>query len=254
MHHDITIIGHRGARAEAPENTLAGIKHCLNMGVVDFEVDIRLSRDEHFFLMHDASLQRTCQQDDYLHILNSTALSSIKTNQDITASYLTSFNEHDLTIPSLDALLALAEKNQKPCSFQLEIKSDEHTDSDLIANKIISCFTPEKINRIKSQLYFTSFNTDIIRDLHQKAPHLALGVIADSDPINAINLASKYDCSLCCLHYELLLDAEPTLKEKIQQTELKVSVWTLNDPSKTKALQMIGVSSIITDVPSQFLK
>ncbi len=53
------VIGHRGAAAHAPENTLAGIALAADLGVAMVEVDVKLSRDNVPLLMHDDTLERT---------------------------------------------------------------------------------------------------------------------------------------------------------------------------------------------------
>ena len=57
--HPIWVIAHRGAAAEAPENTLAAIEAAVKMGCDVVEVDVRLSRDGRAVLMHDGTVDRT---------------------------------------------------------------------------------------------------------------------------------------------------------------------------------------------------
>src|SRR5215472_12885505 len=53
------IIGHRGAKATAPENTLAGIRQARREGAAWVEFDVKLTADGHPILMHDDTLERT---------------------------------------------------------------------------------------------------------------------------------------------------------------------------------------------------
>ena len=53
------VIGHRCARAEAPENTLAGLRRAAALGARWVEVDVRLTADGVPVLLHDATLERT---------------------------------------------------------------------------------------------------------------------------------------------------------------------------------------------------
>ena len=53
------LFGHRGARGEAPENTLAGFAHALRAGVAAFELDVRLSADGRLVVIHDQTVDRT---------------------------------------------------------------------------------------------------------------------------------------------------------------------------------------------------
>ncbi|MDD9899374.1 MAG: glycerophosphodiester phosphodiesterase family protein [Alphaproteobacteria bacterium] len=52
------VIGHRGAKGYAPENTLASIHAAADMGIEWVEVDVKLSRDNVPFLFHDDDLER----------------------------------------------------------------------------------------------------------------------------------------------------------------------------------------------------
>jgi glycerophosphoryl diester phosphodiesterase len=53
------IIGHRGASAVAPENTLAAFRRAVEDGADGIEFDVRLSADDVPVVIHDADLQRT---------------------------------------------------------------------------------------------------------------------------------------------------------------------------------------------------
>ncbi|MCB1660955.1 MAG: glycerophosphodiester phosphodiesterase, partial [Pseudomonadales bacterium] len=53
------IVGHRGARGEAPENTLSGFKYLKSLGVKALELDINVSQDKQLVVIHDDSLERT---------------------------------------------------------------------------------------------------------------------------------------------------------------------------------------------------
>ena len=53
------VIGHRGAAARAPENTLAGIQKAAAGGAGWVELDARLTRDGVPVLLHDSGLERT---------------------------------------------------------------------------------------------------------------------------------------------------------------------------------------------------
>lgn len=53
------VFGHRGARGEAPENTLPGFTYARQAGVAAFELDVRLSADDQLVVIHDATVDRT---------------------------------------------------------------------------------------------------------------------------------------------------------------------------------------------------
>ncbi len=52
-------VGHRGAKAYAPENTLASFSKAIEIGVDAVELDVRKTRDGELVVMHDADIKRT---------------------------------------------------------------------------------------------------------------------------------------------------------------------------------------------------
>jgi glycerophosphoryl diester phosphodiesterase len=53
------VVGHRGAAAYAPENTLESFREAKRRGATWVEIDVKLTADSVPILMHDASLKRT---------------------------------------------------------------------------------------------------------------------------------------------------------------------------------------------------
>jgi hypothetical protein len=53
------IIAHRGASAEAPENTLEAFQLGLDQGADALEMDVRLTQDGEAVVIHDPTLDRT---------------------------------------------------------------------------------------------------------------------------------------------------------------------------------------------------
>jgi glycerophosphoryl diester phosphodiesterase len=55
----LTIVAHRGLAEGLPENTLAAFRHSLASGIRVIELDLRVTRDGHLVVLHDATLDRT---------------------------------------------------------------------------------------------------------------------------------------------------------------------------------------------------
>jgi len=53
------IIGHRGAAAYAPENTMESFRRALELGAEALELDVRSSADGYAVVLHDSTLDRT---------------------------------------------------------------------------------------------------------------------------------------------------------------------------------------------------
>ncbi|MCE9506999.1 MAG: glycerophosphoryl diester phosphodiesterase, partial [Alphaproteobacteria bacterium] len=52
------VIGHRGAKAYAPENTLASIHTAADLGIEWVEIDVKLTKDGVPIIFHDDELNR----------------------------------------------------------------------------------------------------------------------------------------------------------------------------------------------------
>ena len=59
----LLIVGHRGAMAHAPENSLASYALAEASGVDEIELDVRVTSDGELVLVHDATLDRTAGDD-----------------------------------------------------------------------------------------------------------------------------------------------------------------------------------------------
>lgn len=53
------LFGHRGAQDEAPESTLSGFQHAVDIGLRAVEFDVQRTADRHLVVIHDATLDRT---------------------------------------------------------------------------------------------------------------------------------------------------------------------------------------------------
>ncbi|HEC92012.1 MAG TPA: hypothetical protein ENI51_03310 [Candidatus Atribacteria bacterium] len=56
------IIGHRGAKGIAPENSLSGFKKAVELGADGVELDVHLSKDNQLVVFHDMGLKRLTGQ------------------------------------------------------------------------------------------------------------------------------------------------------------------------------------------------
>lgn len=60
---NLNVIGHRGAAGLLPENTLAGFKKAIELGVDTIELDIQLTSDNEAVVSHDSRLNPAITRD-----------------------------------------------------------------------------------------------------------------------------------------------------------------------------------------------
>ncbi|NLC99892.1 MAG: glycerophosphodiester phosphodiesterase [Gammaproteobacteria bacterium] len=227
------IYGHRGARGEAPENTLASFQTCLAAGVQRCELDLHLSKDGQLMVIHDTTLKRTTGRRGKVRHYTAAQL------QQMDARHNTVAWPTPCPIPTLEQLFA-------QCSFshwQLEVKEA----SKRRAAEIV--YAIEQLSaryQLQDKIVITSSSRTVLRAAHHLAPHLARGLVAEYAWLDPIKTAQRYDCSVLVLKYTL---ATQKRMARAQQVGLHVSVWTVNEPALMRRLAANGADSLITDFP-----
>ena len=227
------IYGHRGARGEAPENTLASFQTCLAAGVQRCELDLHLSKDGQLMVIHDTTLKRTTGRRGKVRHYTAAQL------QQMDARHNTVAWPTPCPIPTLEQLFA-------QCSFshwQLEVKEA----SKRRAAEIV--YAIEQLSaryQLQDKVVITSSSRTVLRAAHHLAPHLARGLVAEYAWLDPIKTAQRYDCSVLVLKYTL---ATQKRMARAQQVGLHVSVWTVNEPALMRRLAANGADSLITDFP-----
>lgn len=97
----ILVAAHRGDWRRAPENSLQGIKNCIDAGIDMVEIDLRRTKDGYFVLMHDETIDRTTTGKGYVRDLTISEIRSYRLKNG--ANHKT---RH--LVPTLDEVLALA--------------------------------------------------------------------------------------------------------------------------------------------------
>ncbi len=230
------VIGHRGARAEAPENTLGGFRYALERGIRDFELDLRLSADGVPMVIHDATTARTCTV--ALGVEHSTATQLEGLNAAAAHPGWDRFEP----VPSLARLLPLLEQCD---SVQLEIKSDRPERLSALLKALRLLLKPDHEGRFT----LTSFDKKALALAKGLMPDFPRGLVCERRFADNIGHALRLDCRLLVYHYRLL---SPKRIVRTKQAGLEVSTYTVNDAGHIARLRDWGIDSVITDRPAYY--
>ncbi|WP_404397632.1 glycerophosphodiester phosphodiesterase [Stutzerimonas chloritidismutans] len=227
------IYGHRGAKGEAPENTLVSFEQCLQHGVRRCELDLHLSHDGELMVIHDPTLKRTTGRRGKV----------VQHDADELVNYDAREGGPGWKTPCpIPRLSELFEK----CDFehwQLEVKS---------ASRVRAARTVKAIkelaeqHRLLDRITVTSSSREVLRALNRLAPEISRGLVAEYNWLDPLKVARQYGCSLLALKWTL---CTPERLEKARKQGLHVSVWTVNEPALMRRLADFGVDSLITDYP-----
>lgn len=232
------IVGHRGARGEAPENTLAGFEHALRAGVRHFELDLQLSLDGEIMVFHDDTLTRTTGVPGKMTQWSAAALSQLQ------AHLPWPHAGTDTGIPRLTDVLTLLRDVEW---VQLEIKSDSRFRLDRLCRQLIWLLDT---HHFAEQAVVTSFNSWVLSHIKQLAPTLQTGFVTDSPLVRPVARATALGARYLIPNHRLVT---PALVREAHAAGLHVSPWTVNQLADVDRVQQCGVDSVITDHPTALL-
>lgn len=233
------IIGHRGARGEAPENTLGGFRYLQNLGIRAVEFDVRQLADTALTVVHDDNFLRTSGIDYAV--------------QDCTQDDLCRFNQaqHWASWQHLEAVPLLAQVLPIIHDFEhIEVEVKAVTSEDEAENLVIHL--QQQLQPFQQQITITSFDLKILKALQNQQSTFKRGLLIEI-PIgeHAIEIAHQYDCHR--IGWKDALVTQPIV-ELSRQAGLAVSVWTVNDIDRAKQLNDYGIEGLITDFPKTMLE
>lgn len=232
------VIGHRGARGEAPENTLPAFRHALDAGVRHFELDVRLSWDERPVVIHDATLDRIAGETGAVADLPASQLAALDARHN-TPGWATRAG-----VPTLEEVLVAGSAVE---SWQLEVKSDAPARIRVLVRRMEELVTQLKLGE---RVVLTSLDPDVLKIAQKEAPSLARAYVAEQAEPEPVKTAQKFGCTLLVSNWRLVDEA---LLARARAAGLPVSVWTVNDLLIAERLANLGVDSLITDFPTAML-
>ena len=220
------IIGHRGARGLAPENTILGFKKALEYSVDEIEFDLRVTRDHVVILHHDRDL--IDPNGTHRRIENHTYKELLDHKKD-----LTTFEE------ALDAL-----KHTVP--LYIEIKPGVPT------KQIISVLKQALQNDWKpSEFRVASFSFPILQEMHAAIPEIELIVNETWSGVRAGRRARKLGITRISMSRLWLWSG---FIRAVSRGNMKLITYTLNDPKKAHKWERYGLYGVVTDYPDRYHK
>lgn len=230
------VIGHRGAKAYAPENTLAAIHTAADLGIEWVEIDVKLTEDGVPIIFHDDTLER-CTNGSGL--VAHTPYSIIE-ELDAGSWFGDSFAGEK--IPTLEEVLnTIIERGLgvnleiKPCEGR-EVETAEVTLD--YATRIWPDDAPPPL--ISS---FSHVSLETARDCMREWPR---GLLIDDYLGNWKELAEHLEVRT--IH----IDGRTVTPEQIEEylaAGYPLLAYTINDPELAKQLISAGLTAVFSDCP-----
>lgn len=235
------LIGHRGARGEAPENTLSGFRHLRALGLRAVELDIVVSGDGELMVIHDNFIDRSTLGRGRVGDMTAAELATV----DATHRAFPAWPETE-GIPCLRDVMTLLQDFEH---IQFEVKARGEDEALLVAEKFPPLWREFGFGE---RAFTTSFNPHYLQYVRRAAPEIPRGFLFELDfSLDPVAIALSLGCRSLGPHQER---CTPDLIRQAHAAGLLVSTWTVNTPERMRELAAMDVDGIITDVPTLALR
>lgn len=229
------IIGHRGDRSMAPENTMPALELALDE-LAYVETDVRLTRDGVPVLFHDTDLERVAGRDGRIEDLDHDDVRRL----DVGAWYSSDWAGE--RVPTLDEfLVALAERDEARALVELK-----------------AAWTPEEVRRVvdlverhglRGRVVLQSFSIETLQSVQRVSPTTPRIMLIRELPADPVPLAEQ----LGVIGFGTTaasVTAAPDAVDLAHAAGIAVLCYTLNTQDTWEQVRALGVDGIITDQPS----
>ena len=217
------IFGHRGAPGypRQGENTIGSFRKALRCGATGLEFDVRRCGDGSIVVIHDETIDRTTNGKGCVANLSYGEL----------RRYDAGFGER---IPLLSDVL---DEFGDQCLLNIELKDHgiTHDVKKLVTQR-----------RLQQHVIISSFDW---QELPPALPEIPIGLLSSKLP-NLIVAAHNLGASAVHPRKDIVT---PALIQAAREANLKIHVWTVNDPAEVSTLRVMGVDGVFSDFPEKCL-
>ena len=246
------VFAHRGGGGLFPENTLLAFEDSAKLGVDFLELDVHATSDGTLVVMHDASVERTT---DGRGKVSEISLADLKK---LDAGYLFTtdngatfpFRGQGITVPTLAEIFdALPGTN-----FNIEPKQQTPSIIKPLCDLI-------RARKMEDKIIVGSFHQAVIDEFRATCPEIATSAspseVTTFLTLSKTGISESYNPPMQALQIpENLGKLSVVTKDFVENAHrknLKVHVWTVNEPAAMQRLIDAGVDGIMTDYPDRLL-
>ena len=236
------VIGHRGAKAYAPENTLESIETAASLGVAWVELDVKLTRDNVPIIFHDETLERTTNGSGAVAQTDYEDIRQLEAGSWFADSFA------GIKIPTLEEAVDVLLRHKLGLNLEIKPCPGREKETAEIALDHLSQYWDDLDNLLISSFQHVSLEAS--RDL---APDFARGLLIGGQemPENWMDVAQYLDVATINLGSELVTRA---VADDVMDLEKPLLVYTVNDPMQARSLQKLGVDGFFSDNPDVILE
>jgi len=257
-------IAHAGASSLAPQNTLAAGRKALQVGADLWEIDVRLTKDGIFILMHDKGLKRTTNVEEVFPerspwLVKDFTLAELKELdagswfvqtdpfrqiKEGNVSIEDQQSYVDEKIPTLREALQFTWEND--WRMGIEVKSMDYLPREEIAGKLVSLI---KKTKMENRVVVSSFGHDLLREVRRLDPNIPIAALVIFAPWNPVQYLEDLEADV---YAPSPVGFTASLAIKLGGLGYGVCIWTYNGARQLRRFAVMeGVSGIVTDFPQR---
>ncbi len=229
----VLVIGHACAAGEAPANTLAGVRACLDAAAEAMEIDVQLCADAVPVLMHDDTVDRT------------TNLSGPVREKTLAELQAADAGEGE-PVPTLDQVLALVD-GRLSVLCELKATPGAPEQDQQCVDEVVAVI---RRHNAESWTAIHSFNPDMVERARHTEPRISAAIIsppvADEAADRLLGALLKRNGQAVSVHHGAV---DRVLVEKAKRRQVTVWCWTADTEADWARVVEAGVDGIITNVP-----
>lgn len=227
------VIAHRGASAQAPENTLAAFRRALDLGVDAVEFDVHLSADGEPVVLHDPVVDRTTDGQGLVRDLPLAVLRRLDAGRWFGEAFAGE------RIPTLAEALDLL----RGVRAIVEIKNGPVAYPGIAARAVA-------VARAVGHpaVTFSSFDHPVLLEVRRADPTADTAALFMGRPVDPGALAAA--AAACRLHAHWAW-VTPEFVREAHAAGLTVEVWTVDEPAAIAHVLPLGVDGIMSNYPDR---
>lgn len=196
------VYGHRGAPAQARENTLASYEAAHGLGADGVELDVRRTVEGALVVHHDAALEAALDACHRLGLVVNVEVKNVPGEPDFDAS----------------------------CS---------------LADEVVALLAAREG---RDRVLVSGFHLGTVDRVRELAPQLPTGFLTlfDPEPTHGLRLAADHGHDAFHPHHAFV---DAAIVDATHDAGLELNTWTVDDPTRARALDALGVDGIVTNVP-----
>ncbi len=241
-----TIVAHRGASDEAPENTLAAVRRAIARDADLVEVDVQRTKDGALVVMHDTTLARTT---DVRQVFPRRApwLVSDFTADEIACLDAGGWHSGQYVgerVPTLEQVVDVLRHSSTGLLVELKHAALHPGLADDVASALEAVPTYVGTAAPAGRLMVQSFDQDALRRHKARLPSVPVGVLGTPSRPELGAIATWAD-QVNPVHWSL----RASYLEAVHRHGLRCHVWTVNRQTYMRRVLDLGVDGVITNHP-----